>query len=577
MRPPNTRPPDTSSSDAAERYARRVGAGEVLAGPLVHLACKRHLDDLRHGPARGLRWDRDAAEWAIGFFRDVLRLNGGEHEGKPFVLHESQEFIIGSLFGWKASDHTRRFRVAFVELAKGNGKTPLAAGIGLYMMLADGEPRAEIYAAAVDKDQAQVLFRDAVAMIDQCPHLAARLVKSGGAGREWNLADLKTGSFFRPISSEHRGRGKSGPRPHCVLLDEVHEHPSGAMVEFMRAGTKGRRQALVFMTTNSGFDRQTVCWEYHKYAERVLQGVLEDDSFFAFVAGLDKGDDWRDEAVWEKANPLLDVSITRKYLREQVRQAVGMPAKQSIVRRLNFCEWTEGEAGWLAKEVWDAVQADLDIRDYHGCRCYGAVDLSRKRDLTALSLVFQHDDDSWAAFVWFFMPGDGVREREDRDGVPYGLWRDQGYIKATPGPVVNHSFVAAEIAALAEDVEIVGLACDTYKRDYLQAELDELGCGVPLVNHPQGFRKDAGSDLWMPSSVELTEEAIVKGELRVNRNPCLTWNAASVAMTPDAQNNMKPDKKKATGRIDGVVALIMAMGASGAKTERAPEYQLLFV
>ena len=239
MRPPNTRPPDTSSSDAAERYARRVGAGEVLAGPLVHLACKRHLDDLRHGPARGLRWDRDAAEWAIGFFRDVLCLNGGEHEGKPFVLHQSQEFIIGSLFGWKASDHTRRFRVAFVELAKGNGKTPLAAGIGLYMMLADGEPRAEIYAAAVDKDQAQVLFRDAVAMIDQCPHLAARLVKSGGAGREWNLADRKTGSFFRPISSEHRGRGKSGPRPHCVLLDEVHEHPSGAMVEFMRAGTKG--------------------------------------------------------------------------------------------------------------------------------------------------------------------------------------------------------------------------------------------------------------------------------------------------------------------------------------------------
>ena len=474
---------------------------------------------MEDGSERGLIWDREAAERAIGFFRDVLCLNGGEHEGKPFVLHESQEFIVGSLFGWKASDGTRRFRVAYVEVGKGNGKSPLAAGIGLYMMLADHEPRAEVYAAAVDKDQAQVLFRDAVAMVDQSPHLAARLTRNGGVGREWNLADLKTGSFFRPIASEHRGRGKSGPRPHCVLLDEVHEHPTGAMVEFMRAGTKGRRQALVFMITNSGFDRQSVCYEYHRYSQRILEGVLEDDSFFAFVAGLDEGDDWRDEAVWAKANPLLDVSITRKYLREQVHQAVGMPAKQSIVRRLNFCEWTEGETGWLAKEVWDAVQADLDIRDYHGRQCYGAVDLSQKRDLTALSLVFALDDGSKAAFVQFFMPSDGVRERENRDGVPYGLWRDQGYIKATPGPVVDYSFVAAEIAALAEDFEIVRLACDTYKRDHLQAELDELGCPVPLINHPQGFRKDAGSDLWMPSSVELAEEAIVKGKLRLNRNP----------------------------------------------------------
>ena len=147
------------------------------------------------------------------------------------------------------------------------------------------------------------------------------------------------------------------------------------MVEFMRAGTKGRRQALIFMITNSGFDRQSVCWAYHKNAERVLQGVLENDSIFAYVCSLDKGDDWRDEAVWPKANPLIDVSITKKYLREQVAEAKGMPSKQSIVRRLNFCEWTEGDSGWLAQEVWEAVQADLDIRAYHGRQCHGAVDL----------------------------------------------------------------------------------------------------------------------------------------------------------------------------------------------------------
>ena len=218
----------------------------------MRLACKRHLDDLGPWAGAGATWDREASDRAIGFFRDVLRLNGGEHEGKPFILHESQEFIVGSLFGWKGRDGFRRFRVAFVEIGKGNGKSPLAAGIGLYMLMADKEPRAEIYAAAVDKDQAQILFRDAVAMVDQSPQLASRLVKERRIRREWNLADLKTGSFFRPIASEHRGRGKSGPRPHCALLDEVHEHPTDAMVEFMRAGTKGRRQALIFMITNSG-------------------------------------------------------------------------------------------------------------------------------------------------------------------------------------------------------------------------------------------------------------------------------------------------------------------------------------
>ena len=153
-------------------------AGSLMArwllGRWFGLACKRHLDDLEHGPARGLNWDQKAADRAIGFFRDVLRLNGGEHEGKPFILHESQEFIVGSLFGWKGPDGFRRFRVAFVEIGKGNGKSPLAAGIGMYMMRRISEPRAEVYAAAVDKDQAQILFRDAIAMVDQSPQLASQ-------------------------------------------------------------------------------------------------------------------------------------------------------------------------------------------------------------------------------------------------------------------------------------------------------------------------------------------------------------------------------------------------------------------
>jgi phage terminase large subunit-like protein len=575
--------------DPVTDYAQKVTRGSLMAGPMVRLACQRHLNDLKHGSERGLEWflggpDDDGAIRVITWFQNYLHLSSGQHEGKPFVLHPSQEFIIGSLFGWKAADGTRRFRVAYVEQAKGSGKSPCAAGLGLYMLVGDREPRAEVYAAAVDYDQAQILFRDAIAMRNASPELRALLSSSGGTGREWNLADLETGSFFRPIASDHKGTGKSGPRVHCALLDEVHEHPTRAMVEYMRAGTKGRRQALIFMITNSGFDRTSVCWDYHKMSERILRGELQNDAFFAYVCGLDKerkvagkngkievipGDDWRDERCWIKANPLLDTDPKRdqgipgyKYLREQVREAEGMPSKQSIVQRLNFCSWTEGESFWLGQEIWEAVQAQLEIKDYFGRKAYAAIDISSKRDLTALALNIPLDDGSSAAFVWFFMPEDGVRTREDRDGVSYGLWREQGYIETTSGPVVDLAVIADRLMSLSQDIEIAGLACDTYRRDQLQIELDNIDCPIPIIEHPQGFRKALNSEIWMPRSVEKTEERIVKRMVHINTNPCLTWNASSVVMTEDAQGNKKPDKKKAAGRIDGVVALIEAIGIS---------------
>ncbi len=263
-RPTRTR--NTSPKDPATAYARAVVKGKEPAGPHVREACARHLRDLKQGKARGLKWDLGAATRAIGFFADVLFVDRTAADGparddetmKPFVLLPWQAFVIGSLFGWKGADGYRRFRVAFIEAPKGCGKSPMAAGAGLYMLVSDGEARAEIYAAAVKKDQARVLFRDAIAMVGRSSALGERLVVSGGTEKN-NIAYMPQGSFFRPISSEERGRGQSGPRPHCALLDEVHEHPTNAMVEFMRAGTKGRRQALIVMITNSGTDRESVC------------------------------------------------------------------------------------------------------------------------------------------------------------------------------------------------------------------------------------------------------------------------------------------------------------------------------
>lgn len=355
-------------------------ARRLVTNRLVRLACDRHLRDLELGPKRGLLWDVEAVTRVARFFSQVLRLNGGVHEGQPFTLERWQLFIEGSLFGWKRADTgARRYRTAYLEIAKGNGKSPLAAGTGIYMLMADGEARAEVYAAAAKKDQAMILFRDAVAMVAQSPALAKRVVKSGG-NPVWNLAVPATGSFFRPIASDD---AQSGPRPHCALLDEIHEHQDATVIDLMRAGSKGRRQALFFEITNSGWDQTSVCWRHHDYSAQILEGHKDDDEWFAFICGLDPGEDYRDAKVWKKANPNLGVSITKEYLRRQVREAEGMPAQQGVVRRLNFCEWTNVAAQWITREVWDARRnPDHAVPD--GASIVLGFDGSYNRDSTAL-------------------------------------------------------------------------------------------------------------------------------------------------------------------------------------------------
>ena len=241
-------PPPSTSADRVSGFAHAVLAGEIVAGPDVRNACKRHLRDLASGALRGLVWNQAAADKAIGFFEEVLCLNGGDYEGEPFILAPWQAFVVGSLFGWYSDDGCRRFRLAYIETGKGSGKSPLVGGIGLYGLVADGEQRAEIYAAATKRDQAMILFRDAVSMVNMSSALVQRLVQSGRDEKVWNLFYPSTNSFFRPISADD---GQSGPRPHIGLLDEVHEHKSATVVNMMRAGTKSRRHAMIVMITVS--------------------------------------------------------------------------------------------------------------------------------------------------------------------------------------------------------------------------------------------------------------------------------------------------------------------------------------
>ncbi len=554
------------TSDPVSIYARAVVKGKIVAGPHVRAACQRHLDDLIQATQRGFFFDRKSAARAIGFFRDVLCLNGGEYEGASYELLPWQAFIVGSLFGWKSDDGYRRFRIAYIETAKGSGKSPLAAGIGLYGLIADGEARAEIYAAATKKDQAMILFRDAVAMVEQSPALSKALGKSGVGASVWNLSYLKTGSFFRPISADD---GQSGPRPHIALLDEIHEHKNGYVVEMLRAGTKSRRQALILMITNSGHDKQSVCFQYHDYGAKVSAQQALDDSFFAYICALDEGEDpLSDEKCWEKVNPSLKYGLPGlKYLREQVTQARGMPAKESIVRRLNFCQWVAAANPWISAPAWFSCEEKIDIDMLIGRRCFGGLDLSSVRDLTALILHFEptEDDPYWRQLEWFWLPDEGLHNKADKDHVPYIAWREAGFLQTTQGKTIDKLAVAMQLVEIVGLYDLQEIGYDRWLIEEFKALLDREGISLPLVPFGQGYKD-------MAPAVNEYERLIVSQQLRHTGNPVMTWCAANAVVVSDPAGNRKIAKDKSTGRVDGIVAACMSIGRAKGKQE---QYQII--
>jgi phage terminase large subunit-like protein len=612
-RPSSTARGSSNPPDPATAYALDVEAGRIIAGPHVRAACHRHLDDLEHGRERGLTWRPDEAERVYRYFRTCLPLipEDSSLDVKMFELEPWQKFVVGSLFGWYGADGFRRFRVAFVETGKGSGKSPVAAGLGLFGTHADGEHRAEVYAAATKKDQAQVLFRDAVAMVRGSPSLARRFTTSG-QNPVWNLAHLASDSFFRPISSEDDGQ--SGPRPHFALIDEVHEHKSDVVVEMMRAGFKGRRQPLMFMITNSGVDRQSVCFRYHDYAIKVSSGELQDDTFFGYVCALDEADDPLTEAIdpdlgyprcWAKANPSIGITFQVSYLEGQVREAIGMPAKESKVRRLNFCQWVDAVNPWIDGDLWRATEVEEpdQIEELRALLSSSdavlALDLGEKRDMVAAARVLDTEQGP-VAELRFWTPADTLEERERSDRVPYSAWVRAGFLRAVPGRSIDFSFVVRDLTDWLTTSQ--ALAFDQWRIDTFQQELDKAGLdnwiwdppktvagsGIRMVRHGQGHGggrvelDDQGKPLprkalWMPGSISALEESVVQQQLRVIKNPVLTFNSASAVIERDAQGNAKWEKRRSTGRIDGIVVLSMAVGLASMEFEAAPVPQIFFV
>ncbi len=593
--------PTGSSIDRTKDYAEAVVAGAIVAGPHVRNACRRHLLDLERGHERGLTFDQEAATYAFEFFEGVLQLSEGQFEGKPFALHSSQAFIIGSLFGWKREGGKRRFRRAYIEQGKGNGKSPLAGGIGLLGMVADGESGAQVYAAAAKREQAGILFADAVKMVKQSPALAKRLEFSGGPGREFNIAHHPSGSFFRPVSRD-TGKTGSGPRPYFVLADEVHELPDRKIIEMLERGFKFRRQPLLFMITNSGSDRNSVAWEEHEHAVKVAAGHTEavndptfvgeplDDTTFSYVCALDEANDpLNDSACWVKANPLLGVTITEEYLRDVVAQAKAIPGQLNGILRLHFCIWTDAETAWMTRATLEPSLADFDPLQLHRGKqvCLG-LDLSQNRDITALGAVVKTGTNdkgkpTYDAWIEAWTPGDTLQARELRDKLPYSVWKREKHIHAPAGESISYRHVAQTLAEYVRDYDVQLVAYDRFAFKRFEEDVDELGLKVNFAEHPQGGTKkgkpikEGQEGMWMPGSVRMLEEALLEGRIRILRNPVLISAMMSAVIEEDKWGNYWLAKTRSLNKIDAAVALAMAFGAMHTQVQPAKKFQMLFV
>ena len=600
--------------DPVTRYATEVVALRIVAARLVRLACQRHLNDLRDAGAKNLVWKPREAQEAIDFFPEVLCLpeetdvdedveaieDVSPEAGTPFVLSPFQEFIVGSLFGWfsvRVSQKTgarreqQRFRIAFFQGGKGCGKTPLGAGILIFMLVRRGVRGAQLFCAGAMKEQAAIPFADCAKMVRASAALTALITETGN-----NLAVKATGSFIRVVSSD--SRAQSGKRVQGAVIEELHEHPNAGLTLKIRAGIKGRLNALLFLPTNTGFDLESVCYEYYDYSCQILEGTLVNESWFAFVCHLDACakcqaagkrqpsddcahcDDWRVEGPhWLKANPNLGVSIPWQYLRDEVRVAIDVPSQRNMVRRLNFCQWTQQATVWITTELWAACTTTAPAgfpASLEGRECFIGIDLSDKIDLSSAVCIFpralaaaQAADEGPIAIAavdpdrptidcaidvlpFFWMPAKTLQRRATEDKIPYPDWTP-AFVTTTPGSLIDHdAIVEFIIGTLAKRYRIRGIGIDQAGAAGVVSKL-KRHFGDELVDEvPQGFRS-------LSEASKLTEALVITVNVAHDANPCMAMCISNMGKEENTWREIRPVKLGQRKRIDGGVALIDAI------------------
>lgn len=547
-------------------YMHGVLDGSIAACKLIRLAVERQQRDLARAAECGLRFDRAAAEHAIQFF-GFLKHSKGEWAGQAFSLSPWQQFILWCLFGWKRSDGLRRYRTAFIEVPRKNGKTTLMAGIGLYLLVADGEPGAEVYSAATKRDQAKLSWGEAVRMRGASSSLSKMV-------QHWRASDTlsieATASKFQPLGAD--SDTMDGLNIHGALIDELHAHKTRNVVDVLDTATGARRQPLIVEITTAGTDRDSVCYEHYEYSRQILAGTVQDDRWFAFVAELDEGEDWKDEAGWARANPNLGVSVKLDDLRNKCGRALRLPAAQNAFRRLHLDQWTQQTDRWIDLSLWDENAGTVQEDALQGRMCYGGLDLSAVSDLTAWVMVFPRADDAKALDILarFWCPRARVYDEQNRYAAQYQAWAAAGALQVTEGDAIDYGFVKRQILEDAARFQVVDINVDRLFQGYqMTQELTDEG--MKVFGMGQGF-------LSMAMPMKEFERRLLAKKLHHGNNPVLRWMANNVAVRQDPAGNLKPDKAESQGRIDGIVGLVMAldraMRAGGGSVYDNPDYEM---
>lgn len=545
---------DSKYTTIAKHYAEAVVAGDITACRWVRLACQRQLDDLvgfrgkaspyRFNPAladgKGKRYH--PADNLCAFIERLPHVKG-PLAGMTIRLEPWQVFILTTVFGWVKPDGKRRFRRSYIEVPRGNAKSTLSSAVALYMLAADREGGAEVYSLATTRDQARIVFGDAQAMARRSPGFRSRFGVEVGAH---NLHVLATGSKFEALSAE--GSTLDGLNIHFGCVDELHAHKTRTVYDVVETGTGKRDNSLLWVITTAGSNRAGICYEIRTFVNRLLEGLFEDDSQFGIIYGLDDADDWTSEAALIKANPNWGISVRPEVLLPLQAKAMQMPSAANNFKTKHLNEWVNADTAWMDMRAWDAcADASLSEQDFLGEPCFIGLDLASKVDIAAKAKIF-HREGRFYVFLSYYLPEAAV---EDGRNSQYSGWARRGLLTVTPGNVTDFDQIEAELVADASRFEVREVPFDPFQATQLSSHL--IAQGLPMVE----MRPTV---LNFSEPMKQLEALVLQRRLVHDGDPILAWMISNVVCHRDAKDNIYPRKEREENKIDGVVALIMALG-----------------
>lgn len=558
---------------AVDAYARDVDAGRIPAGKYHRLSCARHLRDRGREHSAAFPYVFDAARADRFFaFAEGLRHYKGQWDGERIVLQPHQRFRLGSIFGWVHRDTgMRRFRTAYNEIPRKNGKSLEAGVVAVYVTFCDGEPGAEGYCAATKREQARIVFGDAQQLVRRSRgrHGLNSLIKV----RTYTMHRLASASRLVPLGADYDSA--DGLNPHLIIVDEFHAQKNRGLLDVLETATGARRQPLNFQITTAGQDPFSPGGEQHEYAVRILERALVDETFFAFIAHAEPNDDWTDEATWQKANPNYGISVLPDDLRALATKATAQPSAAAAFKQKRLNIWVHSATPWLSMDGWHAGQTTWDPASLEGQPCWGGLDLASKLDLAAFVLAFPPTPErpTWRYLGHALTPADTVTERALRDRAPYQSWIDAGYLRTNPGKRIDHHAMADLVCELGERYDVQEIGYDPWNIGNLHTDLTAEHFQMTEV--PQNTQR-------MSEPSKEFEADTVEGRTDTGGNPLMLWTAANVVVLRDSKDNIFPTKKKSRGRIDPIVAAIIArkMAAGPDDEEQAPaiaDHDVIFV